>query len=305
MANEEEIAGRTKLIAAAMVESNQTLGAVLRGLGTADRTITTHLSDLRGLAESGRQVRSAEDHAERVGGYASQTQDRTHMEQWNDADKKIRDAVGKSQVAAGELSSRIGGGQRELQEFGDQLAYSSGRLGTALKHLDALEQLPGYAGSDQATGLRTGIMRLQAAVNSADTGIQNTIDTLDRARRAAVAFETSGPLEVNDFQNSQAVRRTSQSLTQTVTGAQNTLRETGSAIYEGGTTNSRAVQFGVGASKGNQQAAAELANAMRAGTNPPASAAQSEAAAQSGTTGSQDLLRQRLEKGQSGETNER
>lgn len=280
MANEAEIAGRTDLIAKAMLETHSTMRDVLNGLGEVDQTIGRHLEDVQRLAGSAANVRGAEQSAERIGQVA-RTQDPRAMDQWNDADMRVRHTFGASQVAAGELSSRIGGGQRDLEQLRDRLAYSSGRLDQALQHLDALDQLPEYRGSKQSTGLRDRLNQLKINTARADGGVRATVDRLGEARRSALAFETS-PVQIGDSRHSKAVEATSESLRSTVTGARTRLRSTGTDIYEEGGQVGEAIRFGItqaNEGRGAQQAA-ELANAMRAGSNPTLPSAQNTSSGQ-------------------------
>lgn len=269
MANEAEIAGRTDLIAKAMLETDRTMRDVLNGLGEVDRRIGRHLDDVHLLAGSAESVRGAEFSAEQVGEVAQRTGEHRDMEQWNDADMQVRRAFGRSQAGAGELSSRIGSGQRELEELREKLAHSSGRLDDALKHLDALDQLPEYAGSEQSTGLRNRLDQLKMVTARADGGIRATVDRLDDARRSAAAFETS-QVQIGASRHSNAVRSTSESLRATVTGARDRLRSTGTDIYEDRGQVVEASRYGVSeANRGRAlQHDAELADALRAGSNP-------------------------------------
>jgi hypothetical protein len=272
MANEAEIAGRTKLIADAMFKANTTLRNVLNGLGQADRTIGAHLTDLQKLARTEGDVRHAEETAEWWGQNARASQDPDHMEQWNNADMHTRTVFNRTQVAAGELSSRIGDGQRVLAELGDNLDLSAGRLNQAREHLEMLNKLPEYAGSDQAAGLQVRIEHLQRATARAGAGIESTIESLEGARRSALQFESRSE-QPGEFRHSQAVRSTSESARTDVNEARDTLRTTGNEIYEQRNNSGQAAQFGGKAFTSNQEAQ-ELADAMRAGTNPPAQGAQ-------------------------------
>ncbi|MFF0270390.1 hypothetical protein [Kribbella sp. NPDC004536] len=253
MANEAEIAGRTRLIADAMFQANRTLRDVLQGLETADRTIGTHLTELQKLSGSAQNVLAAERQSEWYGQMARTTRDHDHMEKWNDADTLVRAEFGRSQVVAGELSSQIGGGQRALTELGDDLDLSQGRLKGAMAHLEALDRLPEFAGSDQASGLRAAIEHLQQATAQADAGIDSTIGSLDLARRAANRFER-GNVQIGEFRHSQAINSAGESVAADVMKARSTLQSTGTAIYEGRQNAGQAAQFGIDAFNVNQAA---------------------------------------------------
>lgn len=282
MANEAEIAGRTKLIADAMFQANRTLRDVLRGLEDADRRINSHLGDLQKLSRSASDVQSAESKAEWHGQIARTTRDHDHMEQWNDADMEVRTEFSRTQAAAGQLASQIGGGQRELATLGDDLDHSAGGLKRAMEHLEALNELPEYAGSGQSSGLRAQIEHLQQATARADAGITSTIGSLDTARRAAITFETRS-VEAGEYRHTRAVQAVAQAAGANVAEARTTLRNTGNAIYEGREGNGRAAQFGIDAFNANREAERaaaagaqtagaqvdpELVHAMNAGTTP-------------------------------------
>jgi hypothetical protein len=281
MANEAEIAGRTDLIAKAMVETHMTMRDVLHGLEQVDRTIGRHLDDVHLLAGRTASVLGAERSADRVGEVAQRTGDHRYMEQWIDADREVRRTFGASQVAAGELSSRIGSGQRDLEELRDRLADNSGRLDQALKHLDALDELPEYGGSEQSAGLRNRLEQLKTFTVRADAGIRGTVDRLDDARRSAAAFEI-GQVVIGESRHSNAVQMTSGSLRTTVSGARDRLRGTETGIYEERGQIVEARQFGITqANEGRAaQQAAELANAMRAASNPTLPSAQNTSSGQ-------------------------
>jgi hypothetical protein len=275
MANEAEIAGRTDLIAKAMVETNRTMRTVLHDLGEVDKSIGRHLEDVQRLAGTAGNVRGAEHGAEQVGAVAQRTRDPEAMDRWNDADMHVRRTFGQSQVAAGELSSRIGSSQRDLEEVRDKLAYSSGRLDQALEHLDALDRLPEYGGSAQSTGLRTRLEQLKVATARADAGVRETVERLGGARKSAVAFENS-QVEIGESRHSRAVDETSESLRNTVMQARTSLRDTGNTIYDERTQVGEATQYGI--NQANESRAAqqdpELADALRAGSNPTPQSAQ-------------------------------
>jgi len=269
MANEAEIAGRTDLIAKAMVATQNTMRDVLNGLGEADRTIGGHLADVQRLAVDAWQVRGAERRAERVGEIAHSTRNARAMDQWTDADTHVRQTFKSSQIAAGELSPRIGSGQRDLEELRDKLAYSSSKLDDAIKHLDALDQLPEYAGSEQSTGLRNRLNQLKAIAARADAGISITVARLTVARRAAAEFEV-GEVEIGEFRHSIAVEVTRKSLSNTVTEARDGMRGVGNDIYAERTRVDQATQFGIASANEGRAAkqTAELAAAICAAGNP-------------------------------------
>jgi hypothetical protein len=275
MANEAEIAGRTDLIAKAMVETNRTMRTVLHDLGEVDKSIGRHLEDVQRLTGSAGNVRGAENAAEQVGAVAQRTRDPQAMDRWSDADMQVRRTFGQSQIAAGELSSRIGSSQRDLEEIRDKLAYSSGRLDQALEHLDALDRLPEYGGSAQSTGLRTRLEQLKVATARADAGVRETVERLGGARKSAAAFENS-QVQIGESRHSRAVAETSESLRTKVTQARTSLRDTGNTIYDERTQVNEATQYGI--NQANESRAAqqdpELVDALRAGSNPTPQSAQ-------------------------------
>lgn len=275
MANEAEIAGRTDLIAKAMIETNRTMRDVLNDLGEADKGIGRHLEDVQRLAGSAGNVRAAEHAAEQIGAVAQRTRDPQTMDQWSDADMRVRRTFGTSQVAAGELSSRIGSSQRGLEEIRERLAQSRGRLDQAMKHLDALDQLPEYAGSQQSTGLRARLDQLKVVTARADAGVRETMEGLGGARRSAAAFENS-QVQIGESRHSKAVEQTSESLRTTVTQARTRLRDTGNTIYDERTQVGEAAQYAINQANESQatQRDPDLADALRAGSNPTPQAAQ-------------------------------
>ena len=274
MANEQRIADGTHAVMRAMADAHETLRDVLRDLENVDRTVGDSLSKARSLAATAEPVRRAEETAARLEYDAQRTQGEPAaireriMEQWNDADMRVRQTFVDSQRAAGELTSQLGGGLRDLEKLRDDLAASAGRLKVASTAVGELDQLEGFAGTDQATQLRARLGELTAANTRADTGLQAVMTQLDETRRAAAAFEYGEQPAVGSFRHSRTIEATSESLTSRVANTRNELRGVGNSIYEGGQGTRAAVGYAVEVAKQAAQNDADLANAVRAATIP-------------------------------------
>lgn len=274
MANEQRIAAGTHAVLRAMADAHETLRDVLRDLENVDRKVGDSLSGARNLAATADPVRRAETTAERLEydiqrtqGEPAATRDRL-MEQLNDADIQVRQTFVHSQRAAGELASQLGGGLRDLGKLRDDLEVSAGKLKGASSALDELDQLEGFAGTDEATQLRTRLGELTAANTRADTGLQGVVAQLDETRRAAGAFEYGESPAVGSFRHSRSIEATSESLTTRMANTRNELRGVGNRIYEGGQQTRAAVGYAAGVAKQAGQKEADLVNAVRAATNP-------------------------------------
>jgi hypothetical protein len=271
MANERDIAILTDRVAQAMARARATLDNTADSLSDANfgRVMEYRLEDVENLATGAGRVQQAEFEAEVQGRVASRTQDRGDMERWSDADHQVRVSFNSAAQDAGDLGSGIGRVQRELSEFRDDLGRSAAGLEQALRDIDTLEQFPEY-GRSESEGLRTRLSNLKNLTTQADAGLENAFNHLDNARTTANQLERTS-LQVGEGRHSAAVRDTATSLTIDV----NRTRDGLAGVREGIDRNMHDVhnmaQYGI--DEANR--AAELENAVRAGTNPPAHAEQS------------------------------
>ncbi|MEU8226076.1 hypothetical protein [Kribbella sp. NPDC048915] len=265
MANERDIAILTDQIAQAMNRARATLDNVAHSLSGPefDRLLVRRLEDVESLDVGARRVEMAEQEAAETGRVAQGSEDRYSMERWSDADTQVRRSFGSAQADAGDLASRIGAAQRELTEFHDDLGRSTAYLDQALRDVDALEQFPEYGRSEASEGLRDRLQHLRGLTTGADAGLKVAFDRLDSARRTASEFEMQTHA-VGEGRHSAAVRDTSNALRQDLQGTRAGIAD----VREG--IDARMYDVHASAQYGVDEAIrmAELANAVRAGTNP-------------------------------------
>jgi hypothetical protein len=275
MANELEISGRTALIAKAMREARTSLQYALGSLNQLHGALDGQLQSIQRLAAGAGTVRGLEQRAEQIGVTARQTGSHTHHERWAEADRRVRETFGESQDAAGTLVPAIGDEKVYLEAFREDLASSSGRLDVAVEHLDKLDELPEYAGSEHANGLRTRLEHLKALTAGARAGMKHTMDQLEAAQLTATAFETNS-VDIGESRHSKAIVAASEALTKTVTEARTDLHGLATEIYAEREKVDEGITFADAANQGREATPnAELAVAIHAAGNPtPQSARQ-------------------------------
>jgi F0F1-type ATP synthase membrane subunit b/b' len=283
MGDEAEIAGRTDRIARAMNGAESKLGQVADALGDTDRVLEQRFGEARSLGATANRVERAEQEADLAGRQAKQSQARPDMERWLDADDRVRTAFGHSQVAAGNLASKIGTVQGGLNELRDDLATTTDRLDQALDDVDALDRLPEYGESPETSGLRTHLENLQTLVKNAGNDLGGHAHRLDTARQTALGLERAS-LEVGGGRHSDAVRSASKSVQDTVMSAGAGLRETRDGLAAQKPEIEAMTKFGIGtanAAAAANKEAEQLAKSVQAAANPtPVSAQQAAGSAQ-------------------------
>ncbi|WP_427895485.1 hypothetical protein ACQHIV_17220 [Kribbella sp. GL6] len=285
MANERDIATLTDRVAQAMSRARATLDRVADDLQDRNygRLLDRRLEDVGTLRADGGRVQQAEAEAEAQGRIASRTQDRGDMTRWQEADDQVKRSFGTAQQDAGDLGSRIGAAQRELTVFHEDLAGSSAGLDQALRDVDTLEQFPEYGRSETSEGLRARLTHLKNLTTQTDAGLKTAYDRLDTARQTAFRFEQTS-LQVGGGQHSAAVRDVGNSLTADIGGAREGLVDVREGIDRRMVDVNGAAQYGI--DEANRTA--ELANAVRAGTNPTTEAEQAGDQAAQQPDGAQD-----------------
>lgn len=264
MANENDIAILTDRVAQAMHMARQRLDMVAESLQDKNygRLLDNRLEDIDQLRGVGSRVRDAEFEAEAQGRLAQRTQDPGDVARWQDADDQVRRSFNSAAQDAGDLGSRIGRAQNELEEFHDELGRSSAFLDQALRDIDTLEQFPEY-GAEAADELRTRVTHLKDLTTQTDTGLKAAYDQLGNARTTAYQLEQTS-LQVGDGAHSAAIQDASTSLTVDMNRTRDGLTNVREGIDARMYNVNEMAQYG--ADEANRTA--ELANAMRAGTNP-------------------------------------
>jgi ABC-type transporter Mla subunit MlaD len=273
MANETDIAILTDRVAQAMYRARGTLDSVADSLQDKNygRLLDNRLEDIAQLRSGADRVREAEFEAGAQGRLAAQTQDRGDVLRWQEADDQVRRSFNYAAQDAGDLGSRIGRAQGELEELHDDLSRSSAFLDQALKDVDTLQQFPEY-GTEAADQLRTRVTNLKNLTNQTDAGLKTAYDQLGNARATAFQLERT-TMQVGDNAHSTAIRDASTSLTADVNRTRDGLTDVRQGIDAKMHDVNAMAQYGV--DEANR--AAELENAVRAGTNPTTAAEQAGA----------------------------
>ncbi|NIK60921.1 hypothetical protein [Kribbella shirazensis] len=296
MANERDIAILTDRVAQAMNRARATLDYVADSLQDRNygRLLENRMEDIGQLQAGGDRVRQAEFEAEAQGRLASRTGDRGDMARWAEADDQVRLSFNHAAQDAGDLGSRIGRAQGELEDFHDDLGRSSAFLDQALSDVDTLEQFPEY-GAEAAGELRTRVAHLQNLTTQTDAGLKTAYDRLGNARATAFQLEQAS-LQVGDGAHSAAIRDASTSLTIDVSRTRDSLTDVREGIDSRMHNVNEMAQYSI--DEANR--AAELEHTMRIGMPPAISAEQGgerPADQESGTSGGVQDPRLRLMRG--------
>jgi hypothetical protein len=263
MVDADDVAILTGRVAQAMQRARSSLDGVAQSLSgyEFDKVLQRRLEEVESFGAGVGRVQQAEYDAEQQGRIASQSQDHYVMERWNDADLQVRRSFGYAQGEAGNLASGIGAAQRQLMEYRDDLAGTAASLDQALKDVDVLERFPEYGQADELRGRLT---NLRALTTSADAGLGDAFDRLENARSTAARFERAEQFEVGHGRHSEAVRDT----TSRLRAGMNWTRDEVSNVRE--SIDAKMSDVHAMAEYGVSEAtkAADLANAVRAGSNP-------------------------------------
>ncbi|TWD79755.1 hypothetical protein FB561_0820 [Kribbella amoyensis] len=185
-----------------------------------------------------------------------------------------RQTYSHAQYQAGIIHSALADAQRGVDTLREELTSGAAALDQATTYLDQLEKLPGDGSAQPTAGLRERLAGLEAAIEVAGRGAERTTQRLDAARTSIqpLVYEVG---EVNYWGPGQAGARA---------GRAASIRQTLPGIQAGvGTISAAHVQ-----ADRSTADAIELANAVRAASNPTPRTGQ----AASGTT-SEEVRRDR------------
>jgi chromosome segregation ATPase len=281
MADEAEVAYRTDEIAKAMARARSTLESVGTQLGQTEfhRVLDRRLEDVAELGASVATLREAEGESRAA----------REPDQMIEADARVRRSFATAQQTSGQLAGRIGNAQRDLAELDGELADSADLLDRGLRHLDALEQLPGRQTIESAN-LRAGLENLKGATDNARGGIQQAVERLGVARTAAGQLEVAQLPVDGSGRHSAAVMTTAANVSNEIVGARDGLHRLREQMYRAEPDLRQMAQHGIDVANSaaaaahqsatagrqpnpaltnaGQQADPELANAARAGLTP-------------------------------------
>ncbi|MGW6195214.1 hypothetical protein ACWF0M_03610 [Kribbella sp. NPDC055110] len=265
MADEEEYAGLTDRIATAVTQTQGTLQSVANDLSDENigRMLGRRMEEVGMLRPGVDSLRALEDRVGEAQGAAKEP-----------AKQALVSTYRSYQVEAGNLSSRIGGAERNLDELRESLHQRAGSLKNALRDLERIEQLPDRQTADVAK-LRAGVEYLNTVVGVVDQRVEQMMGDLSRGRSSANSLEHSaariGATREHSTEISAATRDIGGAISQTqqqVGSLRTELDQRSAGFREIG-------QFSIDvanqASVEKQQAdveAAQLADAARAGFTP-------------------------------------
>src|SRR3954452_10914186 len=283
MADEAEGAYRSDEIAKAIARARSTLESVGTQIGQTEfhRVLDRRLEDVAELGASVATLREAEAEGE---SRAARVPD-----PMVEADARVRRSFATAQQTSGQLAGRIGNAQRDLAELDGELADSADLLDRGLRHIDALEQLPGRQTIESAN-LRAGLDNLKRATDNARGGIQQAVERLGVARTAAGQLEGAQLPVDGSGRHSAAVMTTAANVSNEIVGARDGLHRLREQMYRAEPDLRQMTQHGIDVANSaaaaahqsatagrqpnpaltnaGQQADPELANAARAGLTP-------------------------------------
>ncbi|HEY3508201.1 hypothetical protein [Kribbella sp. NPDC051137] len=288
MANENDIALLTDRVRQTMTRARVTLAYAADALSEENfgQALESRIEDVRAMSAVER-LEDAEFDAEAQRRFAGRTGDPRDAEDLLDARRDVLREFRGAQEQGQYVARRIGAAQAQLEAIRDDLETSAAGLDEALRDVDKLESFPEFG--DKAKHLRTRVTAMRTHTAAACRGLQTAEGQLADAQAAAQAF---GRVErevadVDRHNLSSTVTRVSTSVTADVEQARADL----APVREGIVSKTRDIE---GLEKDAYQEA-ELADAVRAGTNPTPAGAQTgerAGAAESGN-GIQDLLHTR------------
>ncbi|MFG1905237.1 hypothetical protein [Kribbella sp. NPDC048928] len=181
MADEAQIARLTDQIADAMVTARMRLQDVASALDAVEvpRTLGLRLEDVENLDRYGDRLREREaDSNAAVGPSATR-----------DANELLKNSFRGAQETSGDLATAIRKTNNGLEAHSAALRDAAQGLDDGLKHVDALEQLPGADGATTAK-LREGLNGLKSAAENARKGLGMVTGRLETAIDAARHLES-------------------------------------------------------------------------------------------------------------------
>lgn len=265
MADEEEFAGLTDRIATAVTQTQGTLQSVANELSDENigRMLGRRMEEVGLLRPGVDSLRGLEDRVDQAEGAAVEPAKQTLLSTFR-----------SYQVEAGNLSSRIGAAERNLDELRESLDQRAGGLKNALRDLERIEQLPDRKTPDVAK-LRAGVEYLNTVVGVVDQRVEQMMGDLSRGRSSANSLENSAARIGTSRQHSTEISAATRDIggaiaqTQQQVGSLRTDLDKNSAGFR------EIGQFSIDvanqASVEKQQAdveAAQLADAARAGFTP-------------------------------------
>ena len=279
MANEKDIAILTDRVAQTMNRARVTLGNSVDALNSENfgRILMGRMEDVRSLSAASGLVQEAEFEAEVQRRLADRTRDPRDAEKADEARGDVLRPFGHAQEEGRDFVRRIAAAQEELAEFRHDLHVSGAALDQALKDVDTLETFP--ESRDSADELRTRVDHLRTLTVNADQGLQAAGNHLENAKGAAQQFGRT-EMEVDRYRLSDAIRETGAALHGDVTKTREGL---GKLRDDLAAEMPRAQE-----SAGYGYKQAELADAMRAGMNPPPGATQTGDLTTESGNGAQD-----------------
>jgi len=289
MANENEIAELTDRVAQIMNRARYTLDYSVDALSDENfgRTLDYRMQDVDALTDAAEPLQDAEFEAEVRRRLAERTQDPSDIESASEARIDVERSFSNAQEEGQGFARRTDAAQEQLADFRHDLQRSGRELDEALSHVDTLATFPESRAT--ANELRTRVMHLRTLTENADEGLQTANNHLEDAKDAAVRFGRAG-MSVDRNELSKAITKTGESL-------RGGVKETGDGL---GTVRKDLADAmpGVHQDADYSHKQAELADAMRAGMNPPAGHAQTGDLATESGDGAQDAwLAQRLSDG--------
>lgn len=290
MANENDIAILTDRVRQAMTRARMTLGEAADALSEQQfgQMLETRMEDVRSMSAGVERIQDAEFDAEAQRRLAERTGEPRDAEDLKDARNDVLHRFRGAQEQGQYVAQRIGSAQVHLAEIRDDLGRSGAGLDDALRDVDRLETFPEFG--DKATSLRTRVTAMRAHTAAAYRGLQTADEHLGAAQAAAGQF---GRLE-RDVEDVDRYR-----LSSTVTATETSVTSEVQQTREGLTP----VRESLAAERENIESLerdayreAELADAIRAGTNPTPAGAQTGERADTPQSGSgiRDLLNTRL-----------
>ncbi|RZT27159.1 hypothetical protein EV649_0913 [Kribbella sp. VKM Ac-2569] len=265
MADEEEFAGLTDRIATAVTQTQGTLQSVANELSDEHigRMLGRRMEEVQMLRPGVDSVRALEQGIDNAEGAAVEP-----------AKQALVSTFRSYQVEAGNLSSRIGAAQRDLDGLRESLHQRGGALKNALRDLERIEQLPDRA-TDDVAKLRGGVEYLNTVVDVVDQRVEQMMGELSQARSSANSLENSAARIDGTRSHSAEIGSATREIGGAISQAQGQVGNLRTELDKNSAGFRRIGQFAVDvanqASAEKQQAdveKAQLADAARAGFTP-------------------------------------
>jgi hypothetical protein len=295
MANEKEIAELTDRVAQIMNRARYTLDYSVDALSDENfgRTLDYRMQDVAALTDAAEPVQEAEFEAEVQRRLADRTQDPRDAESARKARDEVVRPFTDAQAEGQGIVRRINAAQEQLSGVRQDLQLSARQLDEALTHVAKLKTFT--ESRTTAYELHTRVSSLQTLTENANAGLGVADQHLENVKGAAQQF---GRADTDVDRN-----RLSKTITQTAASLQGDLTKTGDGL---GTVRKDLADAmpDVHENAEYSHKQAELADAMRAGMNPPPGDAQTGDLAAESENGVQDA-RLRIAQRLSGINNER